>query len=143
MNLKNSPSRKKNTDPIQEIEILRLASDGSGVGYLDGKTTFVAGMLPSEKGKVRITEQKKSYQRAEALEITEISAARQAPPCSVYDICGGCDLQHLNYNCTLEWKRQWVEDALNRIGGLQDIKVEPVLGMEQPWRYGTGRIAPR
>lgn len=143
MNLKNSPGQEKSTDLIQEIEIIRLASDGSGVGYLDGKATFVAGMLPGEKGKVRITEKKKTYQRAEVIEITDLSLERQAPPCSIYDTCGGCDLQHLNYNYSLGWKRQWVEDALSRIGGIQDIQVEPVLGMEEPWRYRNKAVLHR
>ncbi|NLI93467.1 MAG: 23S rRNA (uracil(1939)-C(5))-methyltransferase RlmD [Peptococcaceae bacterium] len=122
-------------DSDQVIEIVRLTSDGTGVGYLAGKTTFVPGMLPGEKGKVRISEEKKTYQRAEVLELLEHSAERQIPPCSDYHVCGGCDLQHANYAYSLKWKRQWVEDALTRIGGFRDIRVEPVMGMEDPWRY--------
>ncbi|UWG96044.1 23S rRNA (uracil(1939)-C(5))-methyltransferase RlmD [Dehalobacter sp. DCM] len=122
-------------ESINRIEIIRLSSDGSGVGYLDGKTTFVQGMLPGEKGKVRITTEKKNYQRAEVVEITEFSPERQDPPCGVFGACGGCDLQHMHYAATLIWKRRWVTDVLQRIGGLQNISVEPVLGMDTPWRY--------
>jgi 23S rRNA (uracil1939-C5)-methyltransferase len=123
-----------NTD-IYEIEIIRLASDGTGVGYLDGKATFVPGLLPGEIGRVRIRERKKRYQRAELLEILKTSPERQTPLCKAYSQCGGCALQHMNYEYTLFWKRQWVGDALRRLGGLTDVKVEPVIGLENPWRY--------
>ncbi len=126
-----------------EVEIIRLASDGTGVGFIEGKATFVTGMLPGEKGKVRITEDKKKYQRAVAMEIREISPERNAPPCSIYNHCGGCELQHMNYSYSLEWKRRWVEDALSRIGGIKDIVVEPVIGMEAPWRYRNKAVLHR
>ncbi len=117
------------------IEINRLASDGSGVGYIDGKATFVPGMLPGEAGRVRIVEAKPSFQRAEIIEIITASPERTAPACSSYERCGGCDMQHMNYDYTLSWKKQWVEDALRRIGGFNGINVNDVIGMDNPWRY--------
>lgn len=128
---------------VQEIHIERLASDGSGVGYLDGKATFVPGLLPGEKGFIKIKEEKKTYQRAELLDVVNPSPERQIPLCSVYKECGGCNLQHLKYESTLEWKRQWVEDALKRIGKLSNIQVEPVLGMSDPWRYRNKAVLHR
>lgn len=134
----NSPEQA-----AKEIEIVRLASDGAGVGFIEGKATFVPGMLPGERGTVRIVEDKKTFQRAEVLDISSPSAERQAPLCSIYEECGGCDLQHLKYASTLHWKQQWVEDALSRIGGLHTIRVEPVLGMEDPWRYRNKAVLHR
>jgi 23S rRNA (uracil1939-C5)-methyltransferase len=127
----------------KEIEIERLASDGAGVGYIEGKATFVPGMLPGEKGTVLITEEKKSYQRAEVITILNPSPQRQTPPCPVYRECGGCDLQHMQYEYTLQWKKQWVDDALRRIGCLENIIVEPVLGMAEPWRYRNKAVLHR
>lgn len=126
-----------------EIEILRLASDGSGIGYTDGITTFVPGMLPGEKGRVQLTEQKKFYRRAQIVEIDCLSEERVSPPCSVYSACGGCNLQHIKYQTTLTWKQRWVEDALRRIGGFTNIQVEPVLGMDDPWRYRNKAVLHR
>ncbi len=141
--------KKKNSaqdnygSPLREIEIIRLASDGAGIGFINGKATFVPGMLPEERGKIRLTEDKKTYQKAIAVDIYNYSDERQSPPCLVYNKCGGCNLQHLNYQYTLYWKRQWVEDALTRIGGLQNVYVEPVLGMEEPWRYRNKAVLHR
>ena len=53
----------------------------------------------------------------------------------MYESCGGCQLQHLSYAGQLAAKQQSVRDALDRIGKLTAVAVQPVLGMEQPWRY--------
>ncbi len=50
-----------NSDKTKEINISRLSSEGAGVGQIQGKTVFVPGMLPGEKGTVAITEEKKNY----------------------------------------------------------------------------------
>lgn len=132
-----------NTQNAHEIEIMRLASDGTGVGYIDGKTTFVIGMLPGEKGTVQIEENKNNYQRAKVLEIRNHSKDRNTPDCPVYLECGGCSLQHMNYEYSLYWKCQWILDALQRIGGIQNIEVEPVIGMTEPWRYRNKAVLHR
>lgn len=125
-------------NPI-EFECLRLASDGAGVGYHKGKATFVAGLLPGEKGKVQIIEEKKNWQRGKLLSLSKgtESIYRVSPPCTVFGICGGCQLQHLSYEETLLWKKRWVEDNLTRIGkiNMEKVKTHPTLGMDEPWRY--------
>lgn len=150
--MKRETSAKQKRDKQEEsvrkerkpslLEIVRLASDGSGVGYLDGKATFVPGMLPGETGKVIITEKKKNYQRARLVEILEESQRRIQPPCSVFAECGGCSLQHMDYGYTLEIKQKWVEDALKRIGKVE-TEVRPVIGMEEPWRYRNKAVLHR
>lgn len=137
MNLKREVDKLKLENSIIEIECLRLSSDGSGVGYHEGKATFVQGLLPSEIGQVQIVEQKKNWQRGKLLSILKESEDRVMPPCTVFNICGGCQLQHLEYTKTLEWKKRWVEDALSRIGKvpIENVKVHPTIGMDEPWRY--------
>ena len=115
---------------------VRLASDGSGVGFVEGVTTFVAGLLPGETAEIEILERKKRFQRAQLIRLLQPAVERRDPPCPVFSVCGGCRLQHLDYASTLAWKRQWVSDALQRLGKV-DIEqgVNPTLGMEFPWRY--------
>lgn len=135
----SNPVVKKAADNHRPIiiESLRLSSDGSGVGYHEGKATFVSGLLPGETGQIRIVEEKKNWQRGQLLSLCKTSPERIEPPCSVFGRCGGCQLQHLNYAQTLLWKKRWVEDALTRIGKipLEKVKVHPTLGMDEPWRY--------
>lgn len=126
-----------NNNPLVEkltVECLRLISDGSGIGYMNGIATFVPGLLPGETGEVEVFEAKKKWQRARLLRVVKRSTERIEAPCSVFEECGGCQLQHTTYEETLVWKQRWVEDALSRIGKIS-AEVEPISGMPNPWRY--------
>ncbi|MGI1660242.1 MAG: 23S rRNA (uracil(1939)-C(5))-methyltransferase RlmD [Desulfitobacterium sp.] len=138
MNRKDRPKRS-NLERIIEVECLRLSSEGAGVGYHDGKATFVAGLLPGEIGEVQIFEEKKSWQRGSLISVQDatVSSQRMNPPCTVYGVCGGCQLQHLSYPETLVWKKRWVADNLTRIGkiDMDHVLMHSTIGMEDPWRY--------
>ena len=118
-----------------EVEITGLGHEGEGVGRAAGIVTFVAGALPGETALAEVVERKKSFQRCRLVKVLRPSAQRATPPCSVFAECGGCQVQHMSYEDTLEWKRLRVDDTLQRIGKLEGVKVNPVLGMENPWRY--------
>lgn len=118
-----------------ELHIDNLGYEGEGVGRYDGFTLFVPGALPNERIRAKVLKVKKSYGYAKLLEVVEQSSDRVAPPCPIYDRCGGCSLQHLSYEAQLEYKRQLVIDNLARIGRITDVAVHPTLGMSAPWRY--------
>ena len=52
-------------------------------------------------------------------ELLEPSPARMEPDCSAYPRCGGCALRHMSYEEEYAMKLQRVNDALQRIGGLE------------------------
>jgi len=120
---------------VYEIEITGFSNDGYGVGRVNGFTLFVPGVLPGEKILAKVVKVKKQYGYGRLLELRSPSPDRAEPVCPVYKRCGGCQLQHLSYAKQLEWKRQWVVDSLQRIGGLSDVLVHPTIGMSAPWRY--------
>ena len=111
-----------------------ISHSGEGVARIDGKATFVPFTIPGETVEVKIIEEKKNFQRAELEQVLSASPDRTDPPCPYFFKCGGCAYQHIGYPRQLELKRQVVKESLKRIGGI-DIEVNPVLGMEDPWRY--------
>ncbi|MEK3662632.1 23S rRNA (uracil(1939)-C(5))-methyltransferase RlmD [Paenibacillus sp. FSL F4-0236] len=131
------------------LDIIGMTHEGEGVGRVEGFTLFVQGALPGEKVRAKVLKTKKQYGYAKLLNLVEASSARIAAPCEIYDQCGGCQLQHMDYAAQLAWKRQLVVDNLERIGKLQvsggggdagtdqaaGILVRPTLGMDEPWRY--------
>ena len=121
-------------DQMIEIKIERLNHDGEGVGKVDGFTVFVPGTAPEDLVSAKIISLQKTYARALVEEIISESPHRITPICEHYDDCGGCQLQHINYEQQLVIKRNIVIDALRRIGGL-DVPVHPALGMAEPWQY--------
>ncbi|MFI2857760.1 23S rRNA (uracil(1939)-C(5))-methyltransferase RlmD [Paenibacillus sp. JSM ZJ436] len=106
----------KNDETV--IDIIGMNHDGEGVGRAEGYTLFVQGALPGEKVRVKVLKTKKQYGYAKLLELVEASPDRTSAPCPIYDQCGGCQLQHLDYAAQLQWKRQLVVDNLERIGKL-------------------------
>jgi 23S rRNA (uracil1939-C5)-methyltransferase len=112
-----------------------LGHSGEGVGRCEGFTVFVSHALPDETVTAEITEVRTNFARGRLQQIETANPQRVVPPCPVYESCGGCQLQHLSYAGQLAAKQQSVRDALDRIGKLTAVAVQPVLGMEQPWRY--------
>lgn len=120
---------------VYEICIDRLGTSGEGVGRYDNFTVFVPNALPGERVTVRIEEVKTSYARGRLAEIFQQSNDRITPLCSLYEACGGCQLQHLSYAAQLRAKRQQVIDALSHIGKLPQVLVRETLAAQAPWNY--------
>jgi len=122
--------------PEEKYEILinNVSHQGEGIGRVENFAVFVPGAIKGEKIEVKITEIRKNFARGELEKIILPSLNRVKPPCSVFNLCGGCHLQHINYKKQLEMKKEIVENVLSRIGN-QNIDVMPIIGMEIPWRY--------
>lgn len=130
----NTDKRFLTGDKINVV-ITGLGSSGEGVGKADGFTIFAQGALTGETVEVELEKVKKNYAAGKVTAILEVSPDRVEPLCPVYKACGGCQLQHLSYAGQLQAKEQQVRDALLRIGHLQEIKVMPIIGEDDPWHY--------
>ncbi|MDO4733583.1 MAG: 23S rRNA (uracil(1939)-C(5))-methyltransferase RlmD, partial [Bacillota bacterium] len=118
-----------------QLEISGWAGDGCGAARLpDGKAVFVSRAMPGEKVLATVTKEKKSCAWARLEELIQPAAGRVSPACPHYAGCGGCVLQHMDYQTQLEYKRDQVAQALRGIGKL-DVEVLPVLPAESPWGY--------
>lgn len=122
-------------DKSYELEITSLGHSGEGVGRYHGFTVFVPRALPGERVAATVETVKQNYAKARLDAVLAPAPARVAPPCPVYERCGGCQLQHLDYPAQLAAKRQAVVDAVTRIGHLEGVTVHPTLGAADPWRY--------
>lgn len=102
-----------------ELGIDRLGAQGDGIAETAEGPVYVPFALPGESVAAEV-----ERGRASAVEILTRSPQRATPICQHFGVCGGCALQHLEWNAYLEWKRQRIVDAL-RSEGL-DAPVEPV-----------------
>lgn len=125
-------SLKKN-DEIT-LEITAITSQGSGVGHFEKMAVFVEGAVTGDKLLVHIIKVKSSYAVGIIKKVIKPSKHRIVSDCEVSDKCGGCSYRHINYAHELEMKRQSVQDALQRIGGL-DITVDEILSIENQNHY--------
>jgi 23S rRNA (uracil1939-C5)-methyltransferase len=117
------------------VEITGQGHEGQGVAKIDGFTVFVEGALPGEKVEIKIVKVASSHGFGKLLKVLEPSNSRVKPFCSVYPRCGGCHVQHMSYESQLDFKTNVVKEALRRIGGFDDIKVNPCIGMKIPMNY--------
>jgi 23S rRNA (uracil1939-C5)-methyltransferase len=112
-----------------------IAKTGQAVGRSDGMVVYVLGPVPGERARVRIETVKAKYAVGELVELLSHSPDRVDPFCGVFGACGGCQVQHLAYPAQLRWKRGIVENALRRLGGIDDAPVAMPIGMANPRSY--------
>ncbi len=123
------------------VSITGLSHDGQGVARLADRVLFVAGALPGERAKVRLTHKARRHWLAELQQVLETAPERRRPPCILADDCGGCSLQHLDDLAQQHWKHQKVVDALRRIAHL-DTEVAPLLAAPEGLGYRNRAIIP-
>ncbi len=102
-----------------DITIEKLVYGGDGLAHIGSQAVFVPLAAAGDKLRVRITTVERSYARAVIEELLEPSPARRTPPCAHFGVCGGCQLQHLNYSAQLETKVAFVRESLQRLGGIE------------------------
>ncbi len=132
----NQPTKATN-----ELTLATPAYGGETIGRLPPdengrrKAVFVPYTLPGERVRVRLTEEKRGYARAELLAVLEASPERIAPRCPHYTVCGGCHYQHAPYETQLRLKESILRDQLTRLGGLETPPVRPIVPSPHPWEY--------
>lgn len=110
------------------------SSEGLGIARVNGAVVFVPHAVRREEIDLRITKVMKTSCAGEIVKIHNPSPERMEPECPYAGKCGGCAYRHLTYPEELWAKRQRVQDALTRIGGL-DLTVEEILGAKNPEHY--------
>jgi len=123
------------------VDVERVAHGGVCVAHApDGRVVFVRHTLPGEQVRVAVTEERRSYVRADAVEIIRASPARVEPPCPYAGPgkCGGCDWQHASLDEQRLLKAAVIREQLQRLSGLDiDVVVEPVPGDDAGLRWRT------
>jgi tRNA/tmRNA/rRNA uracil-C5-methylase (TrmA/RlmC/RlmD family) len=130
-----SPTRKAG-GPRVRLAIEQLAAGGAGVGHdAEGRVLFVQRTAPGDLVEAVVTEHRKRWGRARLLRVIEPGAGRRLAPCPLYERCGGCTLEHLEYEAQLAAKRRIAADALARIGGIPLPGSFPITGSPEQFRY--------
>lgn len=129
---------QKNDVVTLQIEDMGIA--GEGIGKVDGFTLFVKDAVIGDLVRAKVMKAKKSYGYARLLDIISPSEFREMnPACESARRCGGCQIQELKYDRQLQFKEDKVRGNLLRIGEVpEDLLrrvMEPILGMEYPFRY--------
>ncbi|MDR0502368.1 MAG: class I SAM-dependent RNA methyltransferase [Treponema sp.] len=121
---------------IGDICRLRLESivpGGDALARFEGKPVFVEKGAPDETILCRIIEDRKTWARAELMEIVNPSPERIQAKCAFYKKCGGCSLQHITYDAQLAAKTGILKDSFLKIGAIEIP--QPEIFPSPPWEY--------
>ena len=135
--MQNDQTVKLELSQTFPLTIKRLGINGEGVGYFKRQVVFVPGALPGEEVVVEATKVHPKFVEAKIKNIRKKSEFRVQPICPVYEECGGCQLQHLDYSQQLKEKRDIVIQSLERHTELpiNQMDIRETMGMENPWNY--------
>ena len=98
-----------------------------GVARIDELVVFVPDTVPGDRVVVRLVNVKPKYAKGKVKELLQSSPHRIRPVCIVADKCGGCQWQHMSYEYQLSAKREVVIQALLRIGGFTEPRVDHLI----------------
>lgn len=134
--------RRKKYNPPFEVDITSLGRKGVGVGEApDGLPVEVKFAPPGARLLVAPNQKKKDRWRARRVEMISPPPDAVEPPCKVFGLCGGCNLQELGLETQRYHKWQYALNAVAEPMGWtldemqEQVKVHPVRGTKEAYRY--------
>lgn len=115
-----------------KIDIEKLDDFGRGIGYIDGKITFVPNTVPGDIVNINIIKEHKKYNEATIDNFIKYSEDRVKPPCPYFTKCGGCTLQNLSYENTINYKLNKIKNIFTK----NRIDITPkIISNPNPYNY--------
>ena len=105
------------------VDIIGVGYNGEGVAHIDDIVVFVPFAIVGEKCEILILKVLKNKAYAKLLKVIIPSKYRIEAKCPYFTKCGGCQLQHIDYDFSLQLKSDWVKQNLKNIGKIDvDVK---------------------
>src|SRR5689334_13038750 len=125
------------TSDLAELTVETIAAGGDGVARTEGFVVFVPRTAPGDRIHATL-DRRNRFARGALVDVIASSPRRITPPCEHYlvDRCGGCQLQHIDYDAQREAKSGIIRDSLARIGK-RAVDLPNVLASDRQWRYRT------
>lgn len=113
--------------------------NGYGVAKLDNRVIFVEKAMDGEVVIAKITNVHKKYAFAVMIKLLSPSKNRIEPLCPYSQLCGGCDLLHIDYETEKKIKENKVKQALKR---REDIIYNPIISSNKIYGYRNKIMIP-
>jgi 23S rRNA (uracil1939-C5)-methyltransferase len=120
-----------------ELVVQKLVYGGYGVGEVKGRKFLVRYAAPKELVEVDVLRETRIYTEAVVKKVKIEGEGRRPPPCRYYMQCGGCQLQHIEYDRQLMAKADILLDAFERIGKIKLSSVSGILASKEEFGYRT------
>ncbi|AWY40743.1 23S rRNA (uracil(1939)-C(5))-methyltransferase RlmD [Pseudomonas putida] len=131
------------TGKKQRLTIERLANDGRGIAFFEGRTWFVIGALAGEEIEARVLGTHGKVVEARTERVFKASELRRPAPCAHAGRCGGCSVQHLPHGEQLALKQRMLAEQLSKVAGVEPEEwAAPLSGPQFAYRR-RARVAVR
>jgi len=120
-----------------ELVIQKLVYGGYGVGEVKGRKFLVRYAAPKELVEVDVLRETRIYTEAVVKRVKIGGEGRRQAPCRYYMQCGGCQLQHIEYERQLTAKADILLETFDRIGKIKLSSVSGVLASKEEFGYRT------
>ncbi|MBR4267537.1 MAG: 23S rRNA (uracil(1939)-C(5))-methyltransferase RlmD [Bacteroidales bacterium] len=125
------------------LTISELGADGDGVAFVNANfPVYVFGTIPGDVVDVEVTEPHKSFARAKLNKIRKFSNLRVKPKCNLFDVCGGCQIQQMDYKAQLIFKNNKVKKNLDSVLLSGDYQMFDTLGCGNVYRFRNKALIP-
>ncbi|VAW93547.1 23S rRNA (uracil(1939)-C(5))-methyltransferase [hydrothermal vent metagenome] len=125
--------KRKNSAPVQ-AKIKSLNTECQGVTRINDKVTFVTQSLPGEEVILEYTKKHSRYDVAKTIEVVSSSKDRIEPKCKHFEMCGGCQLQHMPSEYQIQQKQDILVEQFKNIAKLELNTVLPAITGDS-WGY--------
>jgi 23S rRNA (uracil1939-C5)-methyltransferase len=95
-----------------KAKIESIGIDGDGIAVVDDQKYFIPFTAPGDEIDFEVIKGKR-YSRIEITQFLKESNLRQPPPCIHFGDCGGCKLQHINWETYQDYKVGLLKRALD------------------------------
>lgn len=119
---------------MYKVEVTKLDHQGRGIAKINGKIIFIPNALPEETVDVDIILEKKKYYEGIIKEIINASDKRIKSICPYFEECGGCQFLNMNYQDSLDYKQNKVEEIMNKYLGIK-IKINNIVACDNNLYY--------
>lgn len=119
---------------MYKVEVTKLDHQGRGIAKINDKVIFIPNALPRETIDVDIVLEKKKYYEGTIKEIINASDKRIKTVCPYFEECGGCQFLNMNYQDSLDYKQNKVEEIMNKYLGIK-IKINNIVACDNNLYY--------
>ena len=119
-------------DDIIELTIEKLINTGSCLSHYEGKAVFIDGAVPEDIVKARVLRINKNFIRAKIIEIVTPSKHRIKPFCPLFNACGGCNLQNIEYDFLIKQKENILKETFRNF---KETEFKPFLKCDNLKEY--------
>ncbi len=124
-----------------EVDIVDMGMSFEGIAKVNGMTLFIPGAIKDEKVIVKVVRATRTYGVAKIVRIITESQYREEPVCKSYRACGGCTGLHIQYERTLEMKKETAINTLKKQGVNTEV-CGSIYGMGNPYGYRNKVVYP-